>query len=182
VKPTDHLFKSGVLDPLHHARLVANLEEYIREAGCTVEDVTTSITDDLPPGVVEWCRLFRDDWSPGLLILGKIDPHMVMGRVAGWALRNYKDAKIRPLSAVMDWFYNDGPPEPMSFLLVPDFAIASDEMKADARMKLRGLLQTRVLEHKSTVLYAQSLTLLAKVHGTALASWINGTFNSMRID
>jgi hypothetical protein len=175
---------NGVLTPEKHERLVANLENFARDAGIPVELIWKALPA-LSVEEKEWLAHFkrhRSEGYCGLLITGEdpvIDPLSRIGAMAGFLTRNFVRARVFSLLDTLDAVANNDDIV-ATCLLIPDFV---SEKKLDKALpswrvkQLTSLLTERWSESKmQTVLYAPSLDAVGKEYGSYVRSLLKNHY------
>jgi hypothetical protein len=101
----------GVLTPEKHERLVANLENYARDAGIPKELIWKALPA-LSVGEKDWLANFnkhRSEGYCGLLITGEpeLNPLSRIGAMAGFLTRNFVRARVFSLLDTLDAVANN---------------------------------------------------------------------------
>lgn len=88
-------FKSGVLDKERHSQLIADVDNYARDAGIQSQWVWTPLATACGPDEIEYARRFKryvgDTTVAGLCLTGKASEgvEMKMAALAGCFVRNF---------------------------------------------------------------------------------------------
>lgn len=169
MKVPEEVFSSGLLDKVHHERLIANLDNVSKIAGVPPKFVWTKLSAFCSKEEIEWVRRIRSADSSGLALTGKlsssVDNKMMV--MVGAFLRNYIDARVMTVQDVIQRLKDDDMPSP-TVLLVPNFCVEKGEGGDIPQWQvssLLGLLHTRLSKQQKTVLYAPSLSALEKQYG-----------------
>ena len=168
-------YATGVLDPMEHDRMVADIAKIARDANLRPEWIWARIEQHCSAGEIEWVRRFpfhAREGRAGLCLVGKHPEPGIedrMSAIAGTLVRNFVRARLLTVSQMITAVDAGQPPE-MSCLLVPNFFLGKTEASvADWRLALLldGLLH-RKLRGLQTVLYVTDLAALGKEYGMAL--------------
>jgi hypothetical protein len=175
---------NGVLTPEKHERLIANRENFARDAGIPVELIWKALPP-LSEGEKDWLAHFkrhRSEGYCGLLITGEspaIDPLSRIGAMAGFLTRNFVRARVFSLLDVLSAVASNDTIV-ATCLLIPDFVAdkkLDKSMPAWRIQQLTSLLTERWSESKlKTVLYAPSLDAVGKEYGSYVRNLIKNHY------
>ena len=183
---TDNPYSYGVLQPEHHERLVADLENYARDAGIQPHWIYTPLPDTIGKGEREYLKRFRQHMASqgdvaGLCYTarsGVKSVDQVFSALAGCLVRNFIRARVMTLGMVLEALASQSMPE-LSCLLIPNFFhpaadgghIASWQVSA-----LYDMLVARQLNGQQTVIYASDLHALGNEYGVPMKKLIDQHF------
>ena len=182
----DDAYATGVLKPEIHSRLVANLSAYVQRANIQVPYVLDKMSkfgcnaDEI--AYVRTISRAADEGRFGLVYHGK-ETQPVMPRmmaVAGACLRNFRDAKVMTVQALLADLKTGEIPE-ARVLLVPNFFIERVEGGRLAEWliaDLLGMLYGRLSRGQQTFLYISNFDALRKTYGIPLAAHIQAHFQA----
>lgn len=184
-------YASGVLDKEHHDRLVANLPGYARDAGIQPHWITRKLADTCGKAEVDYVRKFNIHRAEcviqGLCFVRSTpdaDPYDRMAAIAGALVRNFVRARVMSLTTVADLLWNREEIVATA-LLIPNFYLSQDEGAGSLAkvhvQSLYDLLLQRGQGGLQTVIYATSLTGMAKEYGTAFSRLVDGHFLKVEI-
>jgi hypothetical protein len=180
---------TGVLDLQKHERLIANRENFARDAGIPVELIWKALPA-LSEGEKDWLSTFkrhRLEGYCGLLITGEspaLDPLSRIGAMAGFLTRNFVRARVFSLLDALTSVANNDTIV-ATCLLIPDFV---SDKKLDKALpawrvqQLTALLTDRWSESKlQTVLYAPSLDAIAREYGPYVRDLIKNHYVQVEV-
>ena len=184
MKPPDP-YASGVLSKDHHERLVADLENYARDAGITPQWICEPMPE-MSEQVETYMRRFRHHANEGVVsgvCYSKrsklpLPPDQYMSAMAGCLVRNFIRARVMTLGSVLDACSTRSLPN-LSCLLIPNFFYPAAEGGTIASWQistLHDLLVARQVAGQQTNLYASDLTLLGKEYGLAFRELIDAHY------
>ena len=178
-------YASGVLQREHHDRLVADLDNFARDAGIQPRWIYEPLPKTVSADEIDYLRRFRRHIASGdvagLCLTRKsgiksIDQHM--SALAGCLVRNFVRARVMTLGAVLDHLAAKDMPD-LTCLLVPNFFHSAAEGGTIASWQvsaLHDLLVARAAAGLQTILYASDLNLLGKEYGLALKGLIDAHY------
>lgn len=182
-------YATGVLVKEHHDRLVANLDEFARDAGIQPKWVWTKLADVCGPDEIEYFRAYRRHRAggevQGLIYLRgtpEADPEARMAALAGAFVRNFVRARVMTLATVMDQVKAGG--VDATVLLIPNFCLSPKEGGVVAKWQtqiLYDLLLQRSQSSQQTILYATDVKELEAQYGSALARFIERHYEPVEI-
>lgn len=162
-------FNKGVLDEVFHARLLDNLDNYVKQSGIQVKYVTTGLSKYCSKEEIDWVVKLQGEMDSGLVYSGELKNPIEdkMMAIAGTCLRNYTSARVAPLQSVLAMLKdNDLPKEKV--LLIPNFCLGKNEGGSIPHWEvsaLLGMLYSRLTENKKTVMYISSTEALTVTYG-----------------
>lgn len=178
-------FAYGALKREHHARLVADLDSFARDAGIQPRWIYEPMPD-MPDAVETYLRRFKHHAAEGCagLCFTKqsglpLPPDQYMSAVAGFLVRNFVRARVMPLGSVIDAHASDTMPQ-LTALLIPNFFYPASEGGTVASWHvsaLHDLLIARQVAGQQTIIFASDLTLLRKEYGLAFGDLIDANFS-----
>ena len=182
-------YASGVLVPTVHDRLVADIDNYARDANIPVRWIWTPLPEVCGPEEVEWLVGFRSHTAAGfagLCLIGsnmKIDPATRMAAIAGTLTRNFVFARVMMVNDIVTAAL-DGTVPHMSCLLVPNFFVEKGKVTTNGHWRSAALLDalvTRHLKGLQTVLYVSSIDDMGMDYGTALKCHIEQHYQIVEV-
>jgi hypothetical protein len=183
MKPADP-YAGGALSPEHHERLVADLENYARDAGITPNWICDPMPD-MTEQLETYLRRFRHhagEGTAGVLFTKKsklpLPADQYLSAIAGCLVRNFIRARVMTLGSVLDRTSTHTMPQ-LSCLLIPNFFYPASEGGTIASWQvsaLHDLLVARQVEGLQTILFASDLNLLGKEYGLAFRELIDAHF------
>lgn len=151
---------STVLDPEHHAKLIANLHTYAADAAIDPYWVETSlktlpISDELLTWLKASPKAVRDHDTKGLVIVGHKKTSDLCSAIAGLFLRNYLRARV--VTAIQ---LADGSPdywrEP-TVVIVPNLQAGGASLAPWQALTAQDALMQRALANKMTIIAISDL-------------------------
>lgn len=177
-------FAYGALRKNHHERLVADLDNFARDAGIQPRWIYEPMPD-MPEAISTYLRRFKHHSSEGIagLCLTKksklpMPPDQYMSAIAGFLVRNFIRARVMPLGSVIDAHASDTLPE-LTALLIPNFFYPASEGGTVASWHvsaLHDLLVSRQVSGQQTIIFASDLALLRKEYGLAFGDLLDANF------
>jgi len=174
----------GALNAEHHARLVADLENYARDAGIQPHWIYHPLPDDVTAAERNYLRHFRKHLageSSGLCYTAKAGIDSIdqrMSAIAGCLVRNFIRARVMTVGAVLDALASSSLPN-LTCILIPNFFIPAADGGHLAKWQISALydmLISRQLSGQQTVIYATDLSLLGKEYGAPMKKLIEQFF------
>lgn len=180
VKIPEEAFSSGVLDKEYHARLLIDLERFTAMAGIPPAFVWTRLSSYCSLEEIAWVQGMRRGEDYGLCYFGELGVPVEdkMMAIAGACLRNYIDAKVMPVQAVLSMLKEDKSPS-ATVLLIPNFCLGKEEGGAIANWQsssLLGMLYSRLAQNLKTVIYISSEEALEKNYGDAFLKHVKSHY------
>lgn len=159
-------WQSGVLQPEHHDRLVANIDQIAQRAGLGMANKHMIWTSaDLKTAEMNWCQLAvemaRTDTAWPRLQIGicytqnQFEAEQTMLAMTGLLVRNFVDARMMTrMDVVAERKDNRGPIE-ATVLMVPDFALPEyvESMPAWERTAMAEFVHERIRDGLPTCLF-----------------------------
>ena len=178
-------YASGVLQEAHHARLVANLDGFARDAGIQPFWIWTPLAKTVGETEIEYISDFRRHRVEGLVQglcyvreTAKAEPEKHMAALAGALVRNFIRARMMTLGSVLDTLSKHEEIE-ATCLLIPNFHLSKDEGGNIASWQvqhLHDLLVQRGQSGLQTVVYTSDMTVLRKDYGLAIGRLIENNY------
>lgn len=162
----------SILDPVHHQRLIADMEHVCRTANVLPMYVHQSMKGFCQPAEIEWVKHFRDHLQngTGLVLTGAESPETRMMSIAGALIRNFVDARVISLTNMLEMRDNNSLPD-CRVMLVPNLFLRSAG-KALPAWKVQivyDILLARMTFSKPTVIYVEDMNALAAEYGRVFA-------------
>jgi hypothetical protein len=155
-----------------HARLIADAPSICRIAGVPWAMVEKSATEYLPGPELDFLRRYPHHLraGKGLLLTGKHKPgpDTKLQAMGGAFLRNFIDARVMTVQALLDIHDEEGSfPDP-TVLLIPNLHVVQKGKALTAWMNqlLYDLLVTRRTSGRMTIAYVESLEALGTAFGS----------------
>ena len=173
--------ESGLLVEAKHRPLLRNVERVMREANVPPVLLYRSMTGLCSTMEADYVRALRrqaDAGIYGLVVCGPRPSGPLMdrfGAIAAACLRNYINARLMTLQAVLDALDAGTMPQP-TVLLIPNFFVKAKDGGKLAEWEtpaLLGLLYDRQAAGLQTVVYVQDMTALAAAYGAACAQHLS---------
>lgn len=163
---------TSILDPVHHERLIADMEHVCKTANVLPLYVKQSMVGVSQPAEIEWVRQFREHSQngQGLVLTGSLSPETRMMSIAGALLRNFVDARVISLTTMLEMRDNGVLPD-CRVMLVPNLFLRSAG-KALPAWKVHivyDILLARMTSSKPTVVYVEDMNALAAEYGRVFA-------------
>ncbi len=183
-------YAEGVLVPEHHARLVADLDNFAKDAGIQPKWIYSPLPDTFGPEERGYVRHFRKhaaEGTPSGMIYhgpnkgGEVEQRM--SALAGCLVRNFIRARVMTLGSVIDALPNREMPE-LTCLLIPNFFVAQQDAGTIAPWQISALydyLSQRFVAGQQTILYASNMSLLGKEYGLAFSRLIAANYLQITI-
>jgi hypothetical protein len=164
--------ESSVLDPVRHARLLDDLDHVCALANVKKSYVRESMTvfcDSTEVDYVVNFRVYREE-SPGLLLVGKKNSEERCMAIAGALIRNFIDARVITLTALLDAADAKAVPEP-TVMIIPNLFQKSygKQYSAWQLAIIYDILLNRWTTNRPTVLALEDLTALQQAYGLSFA-------------
>lgn len=174
------VFSEGLLDKVHHERLLADLPKVAEMAGIPPQFVWSKLSEYCKGEDYQWVRHIRSLPSQGLCYTAKqaVPVEDKMMAITGALLRNYIDARVLSLQEVIARLKDGDMPSP-TVLLIPNFCLDKSEggdIPSWQVSSLLGLLITRMSQNLKTVLYVSSIATLEKSYGEVFKQHITTHF------
>ena len=173
----------GIIDESAHEQLLADLAGYTRTAGIPEHFVWTSITKYCDKDEIDYVMDLKKSLAEctgetnGMVYLGAIAKAPVNERmmsIAGVCLRNYINAKVMTVQAVLDAMKTGDLPNNVSVLLIPNFFDVECHIAKWQISDLLGMLYQRQQEGKHTVVHVTSKEDLEKGYGNSFNKHLFG--------
>lgn len=180
----EQAIESGLIDPVAHDMLLADIQGVVRQAGIPERYVWTPIRDYCAEDEINYVSTLKDPDADaiGMMYIGNIDGASVNDRmmsIAGTCLRNYINAKVMTVQDVIHALKSDSMPSNVSVLLIPNFFIGKKDGGhiADWEVSaLLGMLYKRQQEGKKTVIYVSDKKALEAEYGKLFIDHLDGKF------
>lgn len=178
-------YASGVLVPEHHERLVADLDNFARDAGIQPHWIHSPLPPTVSEEVRDYLRNFKrhqaQGTTAGLCFTRKshVTPDEGLAAIAGCLVRNFVRARVMTLGQVLEASATASLPD-LSCLLIPNFFYPATEAGTIATWQVSAildLLTSRLVQGQQTIIYAHDLNLLDKEYGRALGGLIRQNYS-----
>jgi hypothetical protein len=158
----------SVLDPIRHARLMADMESVCLTANVPQQFILQSAKSVCGPKEMDWLANFheyRKSKAGAVLVGGKDGPRRCMA-MAGALIRNFIDARVVNLNALLE----DKDKIDPTVLLVPNLHLQSygKTLAAHELQDLYDLLLQRLIANRPTVVYVQDMEALREAYGQTI--------------
>jgi hypothetical protein len=180
-------YASGVLRKDHHDRLVADLDNFARDAGIVPHWICEPMPE-MDEKLETYLRRFRHHAGEGVagVVLSKksklpMTVDQYMSAIAGCLVRNFIRARVMTLGSVLDAHAAGSMPN-ISCLLIPNFFYPASEGGTIASWQvsaLHDLLVARQVAGQQTIIYASDLNLLGKEYGLAFRELIDAHYTEI---
>lgn len=173
----------SILDEEFHSRLIQNLDEIALTANIPVYLIKRSAKEFCTLNELDWLRgikLHSGEGSAGLCIVGEqalpIDTKMMALGAA--LLRNYIDARVVPITDLVEAGTDMSSVPSPTVMLVPNFFIPSGgkPLAGWNIQALHSILLSRFAAGKQTVLYVRDMPELLKVYGQGIHDHIQAHY------
>jgi hypothetical protein len=177
--------ESGLIDESAHTQLLADISGYTRTAGIPEHFVWTSINKYCGKDEIEYVATIKDSLTNrdgeviGMVYLGDVGGAPVNERmmsIAGVCLRNYINAKVMTVQAVLESMKANQMPTNVSVLLIPNFYDKDCQIAKWQVSDLLGMLYQRQQEGKHTILHISSMKELESEYGKSFKNHLRGKF------
>lgn len=167
----EEAYRTGVLDPRVHRRIVGDIQRYAERAGVPPEAICRALDEYVGEDETAWVRRFllqRAAPLPGLAYVGRCrDVSERMVGIAGCMVRNFVDARVMTAARVVD----ERPR--CTILLIPNFFIGRTSSQGWSGGALVDVLAERLTGGKSTVIYVSDLEVMKDTYGEAAFDLVN---------
>lgn len=179
---------AGVIDEVQHIQLLSDIAGYTRTAGIPEHYVWTSAKEycgDTELAYIDTIKKSlheRDGSNIGMVYEGDVEGAAINERmmsIAGVCLRNYINAKVMTVQAVLDALKAQTMPTNVSVLLIPNFFSSRADGGRIAEWEvanLLGLLYQRQQDGKHTVLHVSNMKELGKEYGPSFKKHLQSKF------
>lgn len=187
----DKAIEDKLIDEVRHIQLLSDIAGYTRTAGIPEHFVWTSATDYCGEDEIEYIGTIkkslsdRDGENIGMVYVGEVDGAAINERmmsIAGVCLRNYINAKVMTVQAVLDALKQQTMPTNVSVLLIPNFFSSRKDGGRIAEWEvanLLGLLYQRQQDGKHTILHVSDMTELAAEYGSSFKKHLQSKFTTI---
>jgi hypothetical protein len=167
----------SILDDLQHARLILDMESVCAQANVPAKFIHQSAKNWCGPGELDWIAQFhsyRTQYA-GLCIEGGIGHANRCMAVAGALLRNFIDARVYNLNALIE---EKGEVVDPTVLLIPNLCFESygKTLPAHEVQKLYDVLLKRFIANRPTVVCIESMKGLEQAYGALLSEHVRDNF------
>lgn len=181
----DH-YASGILKPDKHARLVANIEAFAKDAMITSNWISSRLSEYCSPQEIEWLKRFKfhaQENNFGLCLTGECDNVLDrMSSMAGGLLRNFIRARVVTLHTILG-------EEPVDLdctaLLIPNFFTKQGKGNTGVPGwkigELQDLLMQRRLNGQQTILYVENMAEMASEYGAHMRRFIANNYTMVDV-
>lgn len=178
-------YGSGALVPEVHDRLVADIDNFAKDAGIQKHWIATPLGDEVGPKELTYVKAFKRHLAEGdvsgLCYSGKagitsIDQRMSL--LAGCLVRNFVRARVMTLGDVLDHLHEKSLPE-LPCILIPNFFVSASEGGTIASWQVSALydfLVGRQVQGLQTIIFASDPNLMGKEYGVAFSRLIGEHF------
>lgn len=185
-------FQSGVLSKDHHSRLVADLENFAKDAFIQPHHIWTKLSvEEVGEASVNYVRRFKfqtQEKISGLALVGKapkIGPEDRMAAMTGALVRNFVRARVLTANQVIE-VAESGRLNDFACIMIPNFhtGALSSGKDQQAAWRVGILLDVFFSRHAlglQTVVYASNMTEVAHEYGPAMKRHIENHFTVVNI-
>lgn len=168
-----------MLDPVHHAQLIADLDQIARDAGVPKRYIEDSMGDyGCQAELFEWVKGYKTHAKTGCYGLALIDPDATqkLSAITGAFIRNFVLARMVTLSNLLEEIKEGPVPDP-TILVIPSFERPGiTQFQANA---LWGFLEDRMLRERLTICAVKSTSQVASDFGKAISTLIANHFQTV---
>ena len=174
-------YATGVLQKEHHDRLVADLENFARDAGIRPQWVWTALPDDVQPAEKAYLVKFRHHLASstvsGLCYSGDVEGVAMEHRLsalAGFLVRNFVRARVMTLGTVIEALAQNSLPE-LTAILIPNFFLPKAQGGHLATWQVQNLfdfLSDRFTQGLQTIVYVSDMDKMGHEYGLAISRLI----------
>lgn len=161
---------TALIDDRYHAPLLRKWPTVADRANIAEHWLDKSATKFCSDEVCAWIRtlpaLMREQKAGLKLRTKQHSPEDRCSVIAAAVLRNYTDAKVMPLRELFSK-QKSGVPD-VTVLLIPDFFKEGESLAEWQVQYLLGVLTTRHLKGRATVVYVEDMDSMGKVYGEAI--------------
>ena len=186
----DEAIEAGIIDEVAHIQLLSDIAGYTRTAGIPESYVWTSATEYCGEEELAYINtikksLHERDGDLGMVYVGDVEGSPINERmmaIAGVCLRNYINAKVMTLQAVLESLKAQTFPSNVSVLLIPNFFSSRADGGRIAEWEvanLLGLLYQRQQDGKHTVLHVSNLKELGDEYGKSFRKHLSTNFTTI---
>lgn len=173
----------GILDPVKHERLIADIDHVQEMANIPRGFITKSMTEFCPADDIEFVKHFpkhKAAGTAGLLMVGTTNADTRMMAMCGAFLRNFMDARVIPLNTLLTAQEAGDVPSP-TVLLIPNLYIKSvgKSLPAWKIQVLYDLLLSRYVAGKTTIAYTEDLGGMENAYGQVFADHLKTNYKMM---
>lgn len=175
----------GALQPDHHDRLVADLENFARDAGIQPHWIATPLGEEVSQREVEYLKAFKRHCVEGDVAglcysskAGLVSIDQRMSLLAGCLVRNFVRARVMTLGDVLDHLHAKSMPD-LQCILIPNFFLSAAEGGTIASWQVSALydfLVSRHVQGQQTIIYASDPGLMAKEYGVAFGRFVGENY------
>jgi len=168
-------YAAGALKEGVHDRLVADLDNYAKDAAILPKWIMTPLAESVNPKIVEWVKGFHRHETAGLCLTG--DPSLAddaIAAIAGALVRNFIRARVFTINQAIE-ASQDGSIGDPSCLLVPNFFMgkALGSSVVDWRLQmLYDTLYSRHLLGRKVVLFVSDINQMGAEYGASCKNLI----------
>lgn len=167
-------YAAGVLKPDVHGRLVADLDNYARDAGIQAHWICDPLPE-LSDAEMSYLKQFRQHAASGDLAgmiysSPKVKADQLFSALAGALVRNFIRARVMTLGTALEHLASHTMPE-LDCVLIPNFYAPFNDGGHIAAWQVNAIydfLVQRQVEGLQTILYATGKQQLAKEYGAPL--------------
>lgn len=176
------------LDREAHGELIRDVGMYSRLAGIRREWLWQPLAGHVGENELTYLagyRRLRDCGIRGLLYIGHVNGvNDRMQALTGALVRNFVDARIRPVSQAITRIgpIDESPPARCSVLFIPDLCVGGEKQPDWFVREVVALFMEREAAGKQTIAYLRSLELVKKVYGETLAELLADKSRYKRIE
>jgi hypothetical protein len=183
---------AGVIDEVQHIQLLSDIAGYTRTAGIPEHYVWTSAKEYCGDDELAYIDTIkkslhdRDGVNIGMVYEGDVEGAAINERmmsIAGVCLRNYINAKVMTVQAVLDALKAQTMPANVSVLMIPNFFSSRADGGRIAEWEvanLLGLLYQRQQDGKHTILHVSNMKELGKEYGPSFKKHLQGKFVTIK--
>jgi len=182
-------YAAGALDPDHHARLVADLENYARDANVKPVHICRPLPDTFGEAEREYIRRFKhhvhEKTLSGVVYVG--EPEDIEGHFsafAGCLVRNFVRARVMTVGMVLDALADGSMPD-LTALLIPNFFQPRGEGGGIAPWQVHALFDMMVqrdLLGQQTIVAVPDIDKLGKEYGVPMAGMLKSKYLAVKCE
>jgi len=182
-------YASGALNKKIHERLVADLDNFAKDAGITPNWITEPLPTSITQIERDYLREFKSQSSKGnsgLCLISRNEHgqnEIHTSALAGCLVRNFIRARVMTLGSVIDLLAKHEMPE-LSVILIPNFFIAVADGGTIASWQINALYDFLVSRHTrglQTILCISDRNTLSKEYGDAFIRLIDTHYLQTKI-
>lgn len=171
----------SILDPVTHARLIAEIDEVAARAGIPARYIETSMTELCSEAEIDWVRRYPQLTRTGIFGLCYVgeSPTQRMMSMAGAFTRNFVLARVATVNEVIEEA-KEGRPPSASVLMIPTFHRSKQGGLTSFQLNtLWSILEQRMIDERQTVIAVQSIAQMKHDYGQHFADLVKNHYEQI---